>query len=837
MLGLLSLAATTYACGPNFPNNLLSSGDEMLFTAPVANFRRELARLQLAPSRFDHIAATNGYAEQTFDAELADLTAALQQAKLTGLAAAPIITAHRKNREKLQKFLDEHQAWEAQAWLDTAEHATEKRGPEPDFPTFENPEGLPGEFADYFEGVVALKSVKPDRATALRAWERLLQRPASERKYKSTWTAFMLGKLWQEEDDAKAIGYFQMTRALAKKRFADSAGLTVAAIGWEARVELRLNHFQRALELYLEQFAAGDESAVQSLRIAANGALQEAGAELATLAATPNLRAVITAYLISDRIIVDYPTGLGPAIGPETAWLNAVEAADVKDAVALERMALLAYQNGDNEFAERWIKRAPASPTAQWLQAKLLLRAGKIPQAAKVLAQVARALPVVAPAELTNSAEFADALHMPRDSYETRRAREQVLGELGVLALSRGEFTQALDALLRAGFWQDAAYVAERVLTVNELKAYVDRDWPGPLTQPSTNAPTAAITEDSESSVAPVQLDTHAQQIRHLLARRLVRENRGREAQSYFPTDYQSRCAELLTALDSGWNETNSAEQRATALFTAAKIARADGMELLGTELGPDWFIYGGNFDWGLTWEGRGENRSSDKINRMTEAEFQRAARHSTDPEKRFHYRYHAAALAWEAAQLLPNNSEETARVLCTAGTWLKNRDPEAADVFYKALVRRCRQTTIGAQADRMRWFPVLDEQGQPKPYEPKTESLEAGEPDAPANEPNIGSEFFLAPVPDPPPQAESLYVIQHGDTLLKIAQAASELGLPITVRDLARANPHVNPSQLRVGQKIFIPAAPEESPAPTSDSEPNLGIAPDAPIPLPSAP
>ena len=39
-------------------------------------------------------------------------------------------------------------------------------------------------------------------------------------------------------------------------------------------------------------------------------------------------------------------------------------------------------------------------------------------------------------------------------------------------------------------------------------------------------------------------------------------------------------------------------------MFTAAQIARADGMELLGTELAPDWRIYNGGFEEGLTWEG-----------------------------------------------------------------------------------------------------------------------------------------------------------------------------------------------------------------------------------------
>jgi hypothetical protein len=58
----------------------------------------------------------------------------------------------------------------------------------------------------------------------------------------------------------------------------------------------------------------------------------------------------------------------------------------------------------------------------------------------------------------------------------------------------------------------------------------------------------------------------------------------------------------------------------------------------------------------------------------------------------------------------MPNNSDETARVLCLGGCWIKDRDPETADIFYKALVRRCSRTALGAEAERLRWFPRLHE-------------------------------------------------------------------------------------------------------------------------------
>ena len=270
--------------------------------------------------------------------------------------------------------------------------------------------------------------------------------------------------------------------------------------------------------------------------------------------------------------------------------------------------------------------------------------------------------------------------------------------------------------------------------------------------------------------------------IRYLLARRLTRANRWQEAVPYSPPNLAASFEELCRHLNDTRNLALPPEQRAQAYFKAAKITRKSGLELLGTELAPDWRIHAGDFEDGVT--------VRDRLNLMvtnhlasTPDEIQRGQRHGVDPELRWHYRYVAGALAgkgarlmrdaemnalskeqrakalfeaaadihfldayameikfepaknepallepypsailgWKAAQFLPNNSDETARILCIAGSWIKSLDPQAADIFYKALVRRCRKTAIGAEADRLRWFPKLDPKGnlQPTPPEP----------------------------------------------------------------------------------------------------------------------
>ncbi len=804
---LLTLASHAHACGPFFPNNLLGSGDDALLAAPVADFRRELERMNIKPGRFDYVPATNGFAQATADAELTDLARALKRANVSDADAAFIIESQRLNRKRLDDFINAREDWTYKHAAAPGEDPTAARGPQPATPTFDAVLGLPAEFADYFAGAVAHHSSKADPTQEREAWNRLLALPAAERKYKSTWAAFMLGKSWDKEDDDKALAYFRQTHELARHGFVDSIGLATAAIGLEARVELRRKHFQRAMELYLEQYAAGDPTAAASLQWTAAESLYASTDELAALATDAHCRAVITAYLICGDHVGYVVTPPQPERDCVSAWLNAVEAAGVKDMAAAERLALAAYQAGKFDLAQRWMKRARSTPVTQWVQAKLYLRAGKISQAAGLLSQLTRNLPMPPEVGTTNSGEFADELRVNYSEIANldSSARASMLGELGVLKLNRGEFVEALDALLRAGFWEDAAYVAERVLTGDELKHYVDTQWPVSAGRTNELATSATVESGTTNSLVT--------NLRYLLARRLAREMRMKEAREYFPAEWQPQLDELIVALDNGWNESEPADERAKSFFAAAGIARESGMELLGTELAPDWFIHEGDFETGLTEADRSSDAPNHRLNFARAAEVQRAAQNHADPEARFHYRYQAAFLAWEAAKLMPDNSDETARVLCTAGTWLKLRDPTTADIFYKALVRRCRKTAIGDQADRMRWFPVLDDDGNPKPYHSpskKSPVVEATEDstNSPADASATTGENALPPTDYPLPGQR--YVIHTGDTVAKIAGAVQQLGPPVTPQQILEANPGLDPTRLRVGQVILIPATPE---------------------------
>ena len=50
-------------------------------------------------------------------------------------------------------------------------------------------------------------------------------------------------------------------------------------------------------------------------------------------------------------------------------------------------------------------------------------------------------------------------------------------------------------------------------------------------------------------------------------------------------------------------------------------------------------------------------------------------------------------------------------------------------------------------------------------------------------------------------------YVIQSGDTLLAVVQAYKDKNIKVTVEQIVKANPGLDPRKLPIGREIFIPA------------------------------
>jgi hypothetical protein len=319
-----------------------------------------------------------------------------------------------------------------------------------------------------------------------------------------------------------------------------------------------------------------------------------------------------------------------------------------------DRLAALNYQQGDYASAKAFVEHAGDGGLAWWVRAKLALREGDKTAATAAYAKAAQAFP--------QNEAWGEA-RLPEWDYNdvVVQPKCRVEGESAILALQRGDYLQAFDQLYRSNgvYWLDAATVAERVLTVDELKHYVDTNVPAVPPQ----------TQEQRDNYAPLPV---AASLRDLLGRRLLREERYDEAPGYFDNvELQNKAkayAEQRQEADAAWWPTT----RAAALFNAGSMARQWGMEILGYEMSPDYAsLFGGNFSL--------ETAELKVGPLVSEGEVQRQQASAAQPDVRFHYRFVATALASRAADNLPHTSQAFAAVLCTAYSWNSSLEEQSA--------------------------------------------------------------------------------------------------------------------------------------------------------------
>ena len=329
------------------------------------------------------------------------------------------------------------------------------------------------------------------------------------------------------------------------------------------------------------------------------------------------------------------------------------------------------------------------------------MRAGKADEAAQAYAQAAKAFPA--------AEQWGQNWDDGNFGNETIKPLCRVEGERGTLALSRGEYLAAMEHLYNAAslYWPDAAYVAERVLSVDELKSFVDAHAGKP-------APKPAAAEGEGGYGNPAQPATA---LRTLLARRLLRAERYDEALSYFDDAELKRKAQAYVDARRAATRGDRITQ-AQAWYAAARSARVDGIALIGYELDPDYQIYDGAYDLGGGWndaDAIAAANAADKPGAPPPArkdivvpktlagpdEATRIAATRAQPLERFHYRYNAADFAAKSADLLPPRTQAFAAVLCHATAWLIDRDPPAAARLYARYLKQGPYVPWGAAFGR----------------------------------------------------------------------------------------------------------------------------------------
>lgn len=689
LLALPFVPRVIRACGPYFPLELLSSRDKaVLQPPPVTPFTAGLA-----PTPGEKLPVEEG-----------DNDEARTRAELDGL------TPEQQELVKGMRALTDG---------DKAYAAGER---------------LPPMVRDYTAGAVSYHQRQLDKARE--HFTHVLEREPGDvkREVHVVWARYMLGAIARLDGDTDtASAHWAATRGLVRSGHADPLGLAVASLGEEARLWLKPGTLAKAVSLYAKQMSYGSERGRASLlRVAGQAlgdpvlldeglrdlttrrvilrylyaggrahALDEAGeggeadgADAASLpdgtAATAATPAANVASAAAPRPVADDPLARVIEVF-ERQRASQVEGADL--------LAAQAYATGRFDQAAK-LALYESTPLSAWITAKLALRRGDRESALRSLADAVKGMP----------AHRAD--------------RGRALAESGVLQLSSGDFAQAMELFYAAAvdstnaefygtdYWPDLAYLAERVITLDELPPLVDR-----LAPPLSQAERDAIKKESAGPDGMWRNESPAEQLRELTARRLMRAGRYEDALRYFDAEDRLRdAAKKYADAIAAAHQSGRQGRRAEAWYTAATIARAEGMEILGFELAPDYAIHDGAYDIFPPKPLDLAAARGASVGAATPAERQRVETSAPAIDARFQYRLTAVDHALASAGAIPPRSQAFAAILCRATSWIIDREPKrAAQVYAQYLKegpyvpwaanfgRKCPEPDF-AGAERRRW-------------------------------------------------------------------------------------------------------------------------------------
>lgn len=724
---LLGLCGPAMACGPFFPETVLDQPKATL-RSPIVNFEAEVRQLA-PPSPPPAVAPPTSVLSTDLAPAYRSLTGEILDPEIQDLKGA----LSNLPEDRRRQIVEDYRALRAAMLLKFCGENFESYGLNVPAIGYELlaqaqlghwPDGLPKDIVLYLEG--ALLYNYSQKKEAIETWKRLLALPESERRHRSVAAAWMIAKATREIAGLGAAQpWYARCAELSVSGLPDPLKLGLSSLGWKARNALDQGDLRAALELYYHQALAGDARGWDSLLRALPSINKLSDEELAQCAGDPFLRGLLTAQLLRDSFFWDdsFRGDSAPANSDVARWLAVLDKTGVALIPEASKFAELAYSSGQFELAERWVKRAPVDdPRALWVRGKLALMTGDTKAAEKDLLAARKGFPRTSTPENASITMDCAGSALPAQTAVTYRT-SQFYGDLGAAQLARNHYIDSLDAFSLGSFDQDASYIAERVLGPEELLSYVRRHVPG-LTGRFLNL-----------QYHPEAL-TAGRTLRYLLARRLARMRYFKDARPFYPEEILPVYDHYVALIRKARDKATPGAERAKSLWEAAQIHRVLGMELFGTEGEPDATMWDGEFaatpfiehrlgfsfaklpsDW---WSSEKEQHV---VPAPTADERARVRQSKLPFEERFQYRYAAAELAWKAAAFMPNKSAETARVLGIAGTWLADRDPQAADRFYKAMIWRNWSTPLAREADEKRWFPEIaweydpwDAAGVPRP-------------------------------------------------------------------------------------------------------------------------
>lgn len=569
--------------------------------------------------------------------------------------------------------------------------------------TEEIPSLIPEEFRLYSEGATVYWTGDFEGARA--TFRKLLELPKEERRYRTVWATWMMGKT--EADPEKALPWFRQTSELGRSDdFEDLLGLAQLAEGWLAEDD---DGSPKAYFLDYRRMVEGHTRGLIALHHLCNRIAWKWKDD-------PD----VYKPLLEDSYARQSHIANG---GFYTTTLFLTELYDKKVELSpAERGILAVHLYDSNHFlAEDAAKNAPDHYLGRWVLAKLAFRDGNYWGALQRMEALkghfqARS-PQEPPWDLV-SRELQPMAGWWGTDIILFLQRRQFWQDLGEMRLQAGEFEGAYSAFLEAGRPFRAAYVAHNLLSADALLSYTKKHFPEAAEVEITDKNWGyygyyGIPWQSESQLANFA--------RHTAARLLMNEGRFDEAIELFCPEMKEIPQWYADEIAIAEDESRPDAERADAYWLAAQIRIQY----------PAWFALQFPSEsrvppdlWTQYWQlmapwpacmGEPDRAQNTGAVPQSGAEQNLIRQSGRITECLGWPRFDAAQLAWKAAELMPDDDSETAHRLCYAGTWLKYDSPQKADRFYKALVRRCPTQELAYQAATIRWFPVSLWQAMPR--------------------------------------------------------------------------------------------------------------------------
>lgn len=523
----------------------------------------------------------------------------------------------------------------------------------PQLEPMEFPEDMPEEFRLFLEGLQCYYREDLDEARNL--WQKLFALPANRKVYCGDWARTLLAASYSESEPYRALKGLEEIRKELRKKAAPDLKLTACLLRCEAGTYAAVTNYTQAMNCHFALNLLGfrNEDIIHHI---ANLILKSEDADLTIALKTPAVAAMTTWH--AATLYSNPRLGTLDVVDKEAVarWLKALKKEGRLEEVA-DFAALAAYRIGDAALVEDAYRQAKGfAAYAAWTMAKVKLARGRRQEAESDLAVVYFSFP--------NLGE---------------RLRNALGRELSYLYLSDGRYKEALTIFLSAGDWPEAAYIAELVMTIGELERFT-----------------------KERALEKNKDENQEARLRYLLARRLAREGKLKDAVPYFPRATALSAERIRTAISMGEDQNLPANERGVARADAARGIYYGGEPLFATENAPDW----------LSNEGREprifelDQRPQSSLAPLSSDEEKRVKLHSRSVPARELCLENAVSQVWLAVELLPNESDELAETLCEAGKWTENREPETARRFYETLLERCSTTRLGQEAQDIRWFP-----------------------------------------------------------------------------------------------------------------------------------